>query len=70
MDYKIKSNVNRFVYNDAYEITQTDIPWDNFNDKTILITGASGFIAYYLSISLLLRNDLYNQNIKFKEGKK
>ena len=64
MDYKIKSNVNRFVYNDAYEITQTDIPWDNFNDKTILITGVSGFIAYYLSISLLLRNDLYNQNIK------
>lgn len=64
MDYKIKSQVNEFVYNDAYEITQTEIPWDDFSNKTILITGAGGFIGYYLTISLLLRNDLYNQKIK------
>lgn len=64
MDYKIKSTLNRFVYEDVYDITKTDIPWDNFQNKTILITGAGGFIGYYLTISLLLRNDLYNQNIK------
>lgn len=64
MDYKIKSNVNEFVYNDIYEITQTEIPWQDFNNKTILITGAGGFIGYYLTLSLLLRNDLHNQNIK------
>ncbi|WP_419726080.1 NAD-dependent epimerase/dehydratase family protein [Terrisporobacter petrolearius] len=64
MDYKIKSNVNEFVYNDAYEITQAKIPWESFNNKTILITGAGGFIGYYLTLSLLLRNDLHNQNIK------
>ncbi|WP_270301699.1 NAD-dependent epimerase/dehydratase family protein [Terrisporobacter petrolearius] len=64
MDYKIKSNVNEFVYNDAYEITQAKIPWESFNNNTILITGAGGFIGYYLTLSLLLRNDLHNQNIK------
>lgn len=64
MDYKIKSNVNEFVYNDAYEITQSEIPWESFNNKTILITGAGGFIGYYLTLSLLLRNDLHNQNLK------
>ena len=64
MDYKIKSNVNEFVYKDIHEITQTEIPWGDFNNKTILITGAGGFIGYYLTASLLLRNDLHNQNIK------
>lgn len=64
MDYKIKSNVNQFVYSDIYEITKAEIPWNDFNNKTILITGAGGFIGYYLTLSLLLRNDLYNQNIK------
>ena len=64
MDYRIKSNVNEFVYKDVYEITRTEIPWEDFNNKTILITGAGGFIGYYLTASLLLRNDLHNQNIK------
>ncbi|MFR5131924.1 MAG: 2-C-methyl-D-erythritol 4-phosphate cytidylyltransferase [Terrisporobacter sp.] len=49
---------------DVYEITRTEIPWKDFNNKTILITGAGGFIGYYLTASLLLRNDLHNQNIK------
>lgn len=63
MDYNVKSNVNEYVYNDIYEVTQTDIPWESFENKTILITGAGGFIGYYLTTSLLLRNDLYNNSV-------
>lgn len=33
-------------------------------DKTILITGAGGFIGYYITMAMLIRNDLYGDNIK------
>lgn len=39
------------------------ISWEKLNNKTILITGASGMIGSYIVDLLLTRNDLYNAHI-------
>jgi len=64
MEYQVKKIVKNQIYEDTMYIAKTDIDWDCFKDKTVMITGANGFIAYYLVLTLLLRNDLYSQNIK------
>ena len=60
----LKELVDRQVYEDICEIADTQISWKKLRGKTVLITGANGFIAYYLTLSLLLRNDLHQDNIK------
>lgn len=64
MDCKVKALIKNSVYQDILEIVSSDIDWKKFSGKTILITGAGGFIGYYLSLAFLLRNDLYSENIK------
>ena len=64
MDYKVKDNILNSVYSDVLEIAQADfIEWEKLKNSTVLITGANGFIGSYLVFALLLRNDLYNDNI-------
>lgn len=64
MAYEIKDLVKKSIYSDLLEIAQNEcIDWGRLKDKTILITGAGGFIGYYLTSALLLRNDLYGDNI-------
>lgn len=64
MDYNIKTLVKKSVYSDLEEIaTSPIIDWSAFKGKTVLITGAGGFIGYYLTMSLILRNDLFDDNI-------
>lgn len=60
----IREQVEPQIYEDAKFIAQTNIEWERLKDKTILITGANGFIAYYIVLSLLIRNDMYHDNIK------
>lgn len=64
MDYNVKSNVKKTVYSDITEITNTNVDWSRFDGKTVLITGAGGFIGYYLVLTFLARNDEFNNNIK------
>lgn len=64
MAYDIKSLVKKSVYSDLEEIaTSPFIDWESFKGKTFLITGAGGFIGYYLTMSLILRNDLFGDDI-------
>lgn len=64
MDYKVKENVISSVYSDALEIAQAEfIDWNKLKNSSVLITGAKGFIGSYLVYALLLRNDLYSDNI-------
>ncbi|MDR0913686.1 MAG: NAD-dependent epimerase/dehydratase family protein [Oscillospiraceae bacterium] len=52
------------LYKEILEIAETPfVNYKNFKNKTILITGAGGFIAYYLICAFMLRNDLYGDNI-------
>lgn len=54
---KIKENVGRQLYADLCEIAATGIDWTKLKNKTVLITGANGFIAYYMVMAMLLKND-------------
>ena len=63
MDYKINTLIHEYIYNDILSVANADLPWEKIKNKTILITGAGGFIGYYLTMAMLIRNDLYNDNI-------
>lgn len=64
MDCKIKDAIHPYIYEDIKQISDADLDWERIQNKTILITGAGGFIGYYLTCAMLIRNDLYNSNIK------
>ncbi len=65
MDCKVKESVIDSVYSDALEIAQADfIEWKKLKNRSVLITGAKGFIGSYLVLALLIRNDLYADNIR------
>ena len=52
-------------YADILEVSENPaVPWDELTGKTVLITGAAGFIGYYLTAALLLRNDLHDAGIR------
>jgi UDP-glucuronate decarboxylase len=53
---------NTIIAADLEEIIASDLPWDNLKDKTILITGANGLLASYLTKSLLLKAKKFNSN--------
>lgn len=64
MDYKVRDYVKKSVYANLEDIANAPISWDKLRGKTLLLTGAGGFIGYYMTCGLLLRNDLYGDNIK------
>jgi len=49
---------------DAEEIANSNINWEKLKNKTILISGATGYVSQYIIHAVLKRNDLYNTNIK------
>jgi len=48
---------NRIVREDLEYITRSDLPWSAFKDKTILVTGAAGFLPAYMVETLLFLNE-------------
>lgn len=59
MDYKVKHCVSQGVYADLEEILSAHSSFGALTNANVLITGAGGFIGFYLTAALLLRNDLY-----------
>jgi UDP-glucuronate decarboxylase len=55
---------NPIVKADLDRIISTNLPWDNFKKKTILVTGGGGFLAAYLVKSLLTVSRRNELNIK------
>ena len=49
---------------DLQYITSADLPWQNFDGCTILVSGASGFLPFFMIETLLFLNDKFNINIK------
>ena len=64
MGKTIKELVSELVYTDVESVTDRDLPWEELNKKTVLVTGANGFISYYMVLALLMRNDLMDSGIK------
>ncbi len=59
----VENNIKGRLYEDILEVTNSEIDWAEFQGKTVMITGASGFISFHLVAGLLLRNDLYDSKI-------
>ena len=52
------------VKNDIQRIIDTPLSWEKLRDKTVLITGATGFIGSFLIHSLLKKGEKDGLNIK------
>ena len=48
MNRTIKELVPGLVYDDLRSVTDRELSWEKLDGKQILITGANGFIGYYL----------------------
>jgi nucleoside-diphosphate-sugar epimerase len=55
---------HRIVEEDLKGITSNDLAWDRFSDKTVLITGANGFVPAYMLETLLYLNECSNARIQ------
>lgn len=64
MNKTIKELVSNLVYEDVFSVTERALPWEKLDNKRILITGANGFISYYIVLACLIRNDLYGSGIR------
>ena len=64
MEQKISTLVHEYIYEDILSVADAELPWEKMKNSTVLITGAAGFIGYYLTMAMLIRNDLYGDNIK------
>lgn len=49
---------------DMRMITNVNLPWDRFSNKTIVISGANGFLPAYMIETLLYLNDTKNLELK------
>jgi UDP-glucuronate decarboxylase len=49
---------NRIVREDLDYITSSNLPWDAFKNKIILVTGAAGFLPAYMVETLLYLNEI------------
>lgn len=52
------------IEQDIKMIVDADLPWVNFANKTVLVSGANGFLPAYMVETLLHLNDKYSLNIK------
>jgi nucleoside-diphosphate-sugar epimerase len=58
------TKLSPIILEDLNLIIDTDIPWQELFNKSILITGANGFLPAYIVRTLLLLNDKKKANIK------
>ena len=55
---------NSIIESDLKYITETNLPWDLFKNKTVLVSGASGFLPAYMIETLLYLNETRKCNIR------
>ena len=56
--------INKVILSDLEYICEAKIPWNLLKNKTILISGANGFLASYLVDTLLYLNEKKNLNVQ------
>lgn len=54
----------RIVKEDASAIANASLDWSKLRGRTVLISGANGYVPQYFVHGLLKRNDLYDDGIK------
>jgi UDP-glucuronate decarboxylase len=55
---------NKIIKEDLDFITKTDLPWEQFMEKTVLISGASGFLPAYMVETFLYLNEIRGLNTR------
>lgn len=55
---------NRIIESDLKYITEANLPWELFRNKTIFVSGAAGFLPAYMVETLLYLNETRQLNIK------
>lgn len=55
---------NNIILEDLQRIAEAKLPWELFANKTILVTGANGFLPAYMVKTLLYLNDTQQLNSK------
>lgn len=55
---------NSIIESDLEYITGENLPWDTFKNKTILVSGAAGFLPAYMIETLLYLNSTRQLNIR------
>ena len=63
-EVSIKKSIPDCIGLDFESIITKNLPWSDLTNKTVLISGAGGFVAYYIIGALLLLNDMHNINVK------
>lgn len=56
--------MNKNIISDLHYITNQNLDWEQFKNKTILISGASGFLATWIVDTLFYLNNIKEYNIK------
>lgn len=57
--------MNKIISEDAITAANSNyVPWEKLRNKTVLITGANGYVPSYFVHTLLNHNDLYGSNIR------
>lgn len=59
MDMNMRDMIDR----DAALIADSSVNWEKLRGKTLLISGATGYVPQYIVHGLLIRNDLFQTNI-------
>lgn len=56
--------MNKIIDEDLVIITSQDLKWERFRNKTVFISGATGFLPAYLIYTFLYLNDKLNLDLK------
>lgn len=59
----VEAKRHRILEEDLKRITSVALPWERFFGKTVLITGANGFVPAYMLETLLYLNDIRGAGI-------
>ena len=58
------ASVDKYLFDRASSVaSQADLPWKEFDGKSIMITGSTGLIGSQLVRTLLVRNDIFDSDI-------
>jgi UDP-glucuronate decarboxylase len=60
----VLSDENYVIKEDLAHIALSPLPWNEFKDKIIMLTGGGGFLAAYLIKSILTANFFHNLNCR------